>query len=238
MMDQNSDAQEELSTGGKFKNWLQDNIRIILSVLIVLSIAGAIYSYSKRTEPLTNEELAMQEGISEQTEVAQQDNQETEAVTITGGEQEKKEETAETPAAEKPQTEATAQPAAPVQEQPQQQTSSNEDVKVDAGAQVTSQETGEAFVEIAVKGDSKTTLARKALKAYLEKNNDSSLTPEHKIFIEDYLQRRVQADGTLQIGEQLTFSKDLIKEAVDNSKNLNEKQLNNLKKFSSRVQGL
>ena len=32
------------------KKWIQDNLRIIISVVIVVVIAGGIYSYSKRSE--------------------------------------------------------------------------------------------------------------------------------------------------------------------------------------------
>ncbi len=62
-MEQNPETQnEDLGDGGKFKNWLQDNIRIIISIFIVILIAGGIYSYSKRTETVTKEEeIAMQE---------------------------------------------------------------------------------------------------------------------------------------------------------------------------------
>ncbi len=96
----------------------------------------------------------------------------------------------------------------------------------------------DAFIEKAVAGDSKTTLARKALRNYLEKNNDSSLTAEHKIYIEDYLQKSVVHSGGVAIGSDVAFSKTLLRNAIEKSKTLSDDQLNNLKKYSSRVSNL
>jgi len=61
---------------GKVKQWLQDNLRIIVSIIIVVAIAGGIYSYSKRTEAPVKEEIGEESIISE--EVAE-DSSATEA---------------------------------------------------------------------------------------------------------------------------------------------------------------
>ena len=45
------------------KQWLQDNLRIIISVIIVVLIAGGIYSYSQRTGAPTISDQAGQESI-------------------------------------------------------------------------------------------------------------------------------------------------------------------------------
>ena len=42
--------QEELKNTQKIKDWIQDNIRIIVSVLLVCLIGFSIYSYAKRGE--------------------------------------------------------------------------------------------------------------------------------------------------------------------------------------------
>jgi len=80
-------------------------------------------------------------------------------------------------------------------------------------------------------------LARRALANYLEKNSDTSLTAEHKIFIEDFLRRQVK-NGRIRVGDSREFSKDMIAKAIEKSKGLNEKQLKNLEKYSTRVPGL
>lgn len=260
------EIQEDLGTGGKFKNWIQDNIRIIISVLIVVAIAGGIYSYSKR-----GENVAVQEDIILEENIEENDS----AVAIIGEDEEdsednneeKKDEVIEEDAViieeesseEKPQlnkeevvvVEEEAQPVVeedmvaekPQQEEePKKETQENEkkeDTKVDTGvSEGISQETDDAFTETAVKGDSITTLARKALKSYLEKNQDSSLTPEQKIYIEDYLRKAIKHSGSLQPGNSISFSKIMIKDGIEKAKTLNEAQLDNLKKYSASVSGL
>jgi hypothetical protein len=220
-MEETPEVQEDLGSGGKFKNWLQDNIRIILSVLIVVAIAAGIYSYSKRAEtPIGQEEIAMEE--IEQME-------EEDAVTIIG-------EDADVDAEE---MDAEDEEVVIIEEEEDIQT---EDVRVseDVSESQTSisEETDTAFIQTAVRGDSVTTLARKALRNYLEKSNDSSLTAEHKIYIEDYMRKQMNYSGGLQVDDKLTFSKTLIEEAIGQAKTLNDSQLENLKKYSARVSNI
>lgn len=99
----------------------------------------------------------------------------------------------------------------------------------------TSKETEEAFIETAAKGDGLTHLARRAATDYLEKNTDSSITVEHRVYIEDYLRKKVSHKGGVKVGTEVEFSKDLIREAVDASKKLDGRQLENLKRYSARV---
>jgi preprotein translocase subunit SecF len=97
---------------------------------------------------------------------------------------------------------------------------------------------GRVYEETAELGEGITHLARKALKHYLqEKGEDLDLTPEHKIFIEDYLQNKI-GERWLQLGEKISFSEDLIKEAIDKALQLDESQLENLKQYSSLVPSL
>ena len=83
-----------------------------------------------------------------------------------------------------------------------------------------------------------TTLARRATKHYLEKNPTEGLSAEHKIYIEDYLRRQSNHSAGVNLGEKVSFSKDLISQAVSMSKGLNENQLKNLQKYSALVNGL
>jgi len=88
--------------------------------------------------------------------------------------------------------------------------------------------------KIAEKGDSVTTLARKAIKDYLAEANGLNLTKEHKLFIEDYIQNRISNKG-LQIGEKLSISNDLIAEAVEKSGELSSAELKELENYSELV---
>lgn len=105
-------------------------------------------------------------------------------------------------------------------------------------AEIVSQESGKITVK-ADKGAGVTHLARQALKQYLNSHSDikSQITPEHKIYIEDYLKDKT-GSFPLKIGQQLTFDENLIKEAIDNSQKLNQKQLQNLHKYVLSVPSL
>lgn len=170
--------------------WIQDNLRIIISIIIVVLIAGGIYSYSKRTEAPASDVAVEQNAEG----VISEDGSSTDA-TITKG-----------------------------------TTTATEIV-------ASSQETEKSFVETAGKGDGMTVLARRALANYLEKNPDSTLTPEHKIYIEDFLRKNVQKQRVFS-GTSVEFSKDLIQNAITKSKTLNDKQLQNLHKYAVRVPSL
>jgi len=83
--------------------------------------------------------------------------------------------------------------------------------------------------------DGITHLARRALKEYLqEKGQGLNLTPEHKIYIEDYLQKKT-GDYGLKIGQKVTFSEELIKEAIQKAQTLTPEQLQNLSQYAKLV---
>ena len=211
-----SEEVEETSEDGRedMGNWLQENLRMLVSIVIVIAIAGGIYAYSKRTQaPLTNKEVAQsQEGEGK--------------ISVIGGETTKDEN-------ESASTEVSADnstPPAEVQKPAEKTTTPPAEVQ-------TSKETEASFMETAAKGEGTTNLARRALANYLEKNTDTSLSAEHKIFIEDYLRRQV-SNGKLKVGDSREFSKDMIAKSIEKSKELNEKQLKNLQKYAQRVPGL
>lgn len=188
---ENEKKTEETQSTGKTKQWLQDNLRIIISILIVVVIAGGIYSYSKRSQTPATEQAGQQ-----QQEI--------------GGEN---------------------------ANQPGQTVSPERKGGSQVSAAATSQETETSFVETAGKGSSTTTLARRALANYLEKNPDSSLTAEHKIYIEDFLRKNVPSKRIF-VGTSVEFSKSLIQNAITKSKSLNDRQLQNLHKYVVRVPSL
>jgi len=199
-MDENKeDATEETSTNNA-KQWFQDNLRIIISVAIVVLIAGGIYSYSKRSQAPTvsQDSGAVAEGTTDNNGAATD--------------------------------QANTTPTAPA-------TDSGTATQEKSTPAATSQETQGAFVETAVAGDSMTKLARKALADYLEKNPDSALTAEHKIYIEDYLRKNV-TQKKVSVGTSVEFSKDLIATSIAKSKTLSPQQLQNLHKYALRVPSL
>lgn len=185
------DLQEE--SGDTATAWVQDNLRVIVSVFIVAAIALGIYSYSGR-------------------------NANTDADTVGSGSS----------------TEETST------------TGSGTDTTIKKGVIDTikttpaelSQETETSFIESAERGNGTTHLARRALSNYLEKNPDSTLSREHKIYIEDYLRKNVAQKGGVKVGTSIEFSKVLIDQAISKSKTLNDRQLENLKRYSMRAPSL
>lgn len=94
---------------------------------------------------------------------------------------------------------------------------------------------GKTYVETTKSGDSVTTLARRALAEYVRENNLSGLTPEQKVFIEDYLQKKIARGGALRVGEKIGFTKDLLNEAFGRVKALDADQLQNLHRYAEQV---
>ena len=200
---------EEGSKSQQMKQWFQDNLRIIVSILVVVLIAGGIYSYSNRSQAPSNKDQQEQSDVLSQATSGDSNN----SASATDDQTQ--------------QGSATDQSASQVNQQKAQPTV----------AQGTSKETDTSFVETAGKGDGTTKLARRALADYLEKNPDSALTAEHKIFIEDFLRKNIGAKS-VKVGASVEFSKSLINDAISKSKNLNDKQLKNLHKYAVRVHSL
>ncbi len=92
----------------------------------------------------------------------------------------------------------------------------------------------ESYEETAEAGDSITTLARRALKQYLADNKGLNLSAEKKIYIEDYMQKKT-GDYWLDLGQEITFSEKLIKEAINHTQQLTPQQLNNLHQYTVLV---
>lgn len=187
--------EEEDTSATQAKLWVQENLRIIVSIFIVAAIALGIYSYSQRSQQsLTDDTNTLLDTLGKQ---------DTETTTP---------------------DQAKSQEMTPAQAK--------------AGVVVTpelSHETETSFVEQVERGNGTTHLARRALAHYLEKNTDSSLTAEHKVYIEDYLRKNVAFHGSMNAKTSIDFSKDLIHQAIEKSKTLNDHQLQNLKKYSARV---
>ena len=180
-MDNENNENSYDETSSQAKVWIQENLRIIVSVFIVAAIALGIYSYSQRAE------------------IASEDEDIAALLDTKGDDQEA--------------TDKDASVEGSVGEGMMADDKGTTD-KVIITEEL-SQETDTAFVEKAAKGDGTTHLARRALAHYLEKNTDSALTAEHKVYIEDYLRKNVSHSGWLNQNDSVSFSKDLIKQAID-----------------------
>lgn len=95
--------------------------------------------------------------------------------------------------------------------------------------------TDQAFVEVAQRGEGATHLARRAAGRWLQENQAGyEVTAEHKIYIEDYIKDRIGRKG-LSLGQEQEISYQLVAEAVAAAKELNERQLKNLTKYTKYV---
>lgn len=113
--------------------------------------------------------------------------------------------------------------------QPQEQLA-QEELKITLPAS-----SGGTYEQTAEQGEGITHLARRAAKEYLARTGEGrDLTAEHKVYLEDYLQKQT-GDKWLELGEKISFSEELIKEAVENSLRLTDGQLDNLKQYSTQV---
>lgn len=91
------------------------------------------------------------------------------------------------------------------------------------------------YLEVAGKGEGLTHLARRALKKYLKDHPQNfTVTPEHKIYIEDYIAKGL-GGRWLRVGEEVEISEELIKEAINKAKNLSAVQLQNLSQYVQLV---
>lgn len=199
--------------GSKAKEWAEENLRLIISVIIVLAIAGGIYSYSKRGE---ENRLALKNDTTQEQILLQGEDDSEETIDDVQKEDE-------------------------AMNDSQEEVSSTEVEKTQEESKPTvqpNQETTDGFIVTAQQGDGLTHMARRAIADYLAQNPDSSLTVAHKIYIEDYVRKAVGHKGSVSVGTEVTFSKNLIQDAIGSAKDLSEAQINNLQKYVALVPSL
>jgi hypothetical protein len=112
------------------------------------------------------------------------------------------------------------------------------DIKIDEGGEVIfsakeNEESGDSITKTASRGDGITHLARSAIKDYLAQSG-KTLSAEQKIYAEDYAQNRIGSES-LEVGQKISFSKDLLREAVEKSQDLTVWQIENLKQYTANV---
>lgn len=201
----------------EIKNWIQDNVRIVLSIVIVLVIALGVYSYSKRGVEESGEKLA--EETTEKTDLQKLIEEDSAKLADEGEEEEANSEEV-----------TDIEDAVVVEEQPTEETSEQKEAVIS--------QTDGSYEVTAASGDSLTTLARSAVSQYLDTHNDPSVTAEHKVYMEDYLAKKMGYSSQLNIGETKTFSEGDIASALEASKTLTPGQLDHLKVFSQQVPSL
>ncbi len=95
----------------------------------------------------------------------------------------------------------------------------------------------EVYREKAQEGDGLTNVARRVLKKHFQEKEITDFSPEHKVFMEDYIQKRL-GSHLLELGEEVLISQELISQAIQEAELLTDSKLNNLKQYSSLVLSL
>lgn len=215
--DQEQDALEkeiELLKGGgwgeKLSSWLRENfVSLVLPIIaIVVLVAGILFASGGN---ITGPQTA--EPVTDEGQPAVQENG------IGGPETEEK---------------SPADQAGPDQTDQQATEPADQDGQVQQPSQVQ-----ESYTLKAQAGEGITHLARRALAQYRQDLGEKApeLSPEHLVYAEDFVQNATGEFG-LQLGQELTFSSNLLQKAIDASLQLSPEQLNNLQQFSQLVPSL
>ena len=94
------------------------------------------------------------------------------------------------------------------------------------------EEEREVYKKVAKEGEGVTHLARRAINDYLQEE----IAPEKKIYMEDYVQKKVAPSGSwLDTGEEVEISKEIIDEALEKAEDLSPEELQNLEKYAVLV---
>lgn len=109
----------------------------------------------------------------------------------------------------------------------------NEEVEQDVVEETPIEVSGGDYIEEARAGEGLTHLARRAVGRYVGETGNE-IGPERRVYAEDHIQKSL-GGGPLQLGEEVSISRDLVVEAIDLSFELNGSQIENLEQYSSNV---
>lgn len=187
---------------------IKESPRTVSALIIILIVAAAVYAFSGKEQP------------------AEEQNNEQATPTV--------EATASTEPSDDTAKETDKNSKVVASKAPQTTTVTQEELTNKAKELPTVTKTDKGYSEVAQKGDGLTHLARRATTRWLSENQAGyTVTNEHRIYIEDYIRRHVEGGKQVKIGESRTVSYDLIAEAVQKAGQLNERQLQNLTRYSS-----
>ncbi len=238
-------------------HWLQDNLRILVSIGIVILLVLAIYSYSKRNAP-SRVVVDDVQTTEDTTQVAMTPTDDVNKI-IT----EIKDDTDQKSTALPEPTQTSAAPVAPVTQDAEttdappaaseptvaQKTAPTEQDTAPARDETPSQSAHDVVKDIvatrnddiitvtAVRGDSATTLARKAVTQYASARNITDISAAQKIYMEDYL-RRTQSGIRVHPDATMTFTSAQIDAALTKARALTAAQLSNLDRYARTVSNL
>lgn len=187
---------------------VKESPRTVSALIIILIVAAAVYAFSGK-EQATSEDVNTEEP-AQTTEAEGEEQADTES------------------------TEEATAPTAEVSNAPVTTTVTQEQLETKAKDMPAAAKTDNGYTETVQRGDGTTHLARRAATRWLSENQAGyTVTNEHRVYIEDYIRRRLE--GGAKIGEERTVAFDLIAEAVAKAGQLNERQLQNLTRYSGAL---
>lgn len=187
---------------GSFVDRIKESPRTVSALIIILIVAAAIYAFS-------GDDAAAPTGETDQA-----------AVTTQEGEPEEGDEATPAPSQAGEVAVVTSTPV------------TQDQLKDEAAKLPEPRKTDNAYVEVAQAGEGTTHLTRRATTRWLSENQAGyNVTNEHRIYIEDYLKDRIGSEG-LSLGQEHSISFELVQEAVNAAKELNENQLHNLTQYT------
>lgn len=207
---------------GKIKEIIVKNQENLLIIAFVLIIVGGVWAYMQApSSPNTS-------GTASEIGAKTEEKKDSPAPSASAS--------TETPAPAKEETKVVANTEN--KDTKKEETKVAVETETDTSANTTVVSNGEKMTVKAVKGDGKTHLARRALKEYLTNSgSDSSINKEQKIYIENYLAKRL-AKNNIYLNDEVSFDKTNIVQAIDKAKTLTAAQLKNLEQYSAKVKSL
>jgi len=201
---------------------LKESPRTVSALIIILIVAAAIYAFSGEEVDNEGGEGNEDVAVTEEGEVISEEgaNDQEEGEVIAG-------EAIEVASISEEGMEKDARVAAGTNSKEATSTQPSLDELPKA------ERTDQGYLEVAQAGEGVTHLARRATNRWLAENQAGySVSDEHRIFIEDYIQNQL-GSGQLELGGSQTISFDLIKEAVAAAGQLDDQQLQNLTQYVS-----
>lgn len=214
------------SWGTRMTGWIRRNFSsVILPIIALIVLGGGIYLYSQQRQPTpVPDQLAgvtLHDNSEEATETPAEDLSAEQAGTP---------EVTDTDEPTEVAVEETANPPAGG--------APSEPVFGQGGPTFDIEESDRSYLLTANSGEGITHLARRALHKYVDSRDvQATITNEHAVYIEDFMQNSKGTDG-LQLGQQMTFGLELIQDGIDASQTLTDSQLSNLTQFSNLVPSL
>ncbi len=208
--------------------WLQDNARILLSIILVLILLFFVYSYSQKR---SQDSVVVSDNATQQEELStDKDNADAKTDTTEGDAEQiadvSLKDTSDTIGADPAVKNASADAS--------KDSASKEQASQTPSVAKTLDYQDNAIVVSAVAGEGMTHLARRATAAYLEKNGITDLSGAQKVYIEDFLRKSVPAQN-IYPQTSISFSHELIAEGITQARALTDAQKKHLAQFAARA---